>query len=385
MNLSSLKNLPNFNIVFVIDSLEVGGAESQLVMLASELHNRGYHCEVFALRAEGTFLDTLEMQGIPVNSGGFSKTKDRIAMLKGIWYLWHCIRKNRPCVVHTYLPLSNFIGSIVARVAGASVVITSRRGLGKHQDKESRWKYFDRISNTLSTKITVNSLAVAKDTIHRDGVDNKKIACIYNGLDFSRFDLPANLRELMRNKLGLSQSDFAWVKVANLVDYKGHVDLIQAFVKLPKNNTTRLFLVGRDRGVLSELKVMVETLGVADRVAFLGDRRDVPELLTAMDGFVMASHTEGFSNAILEAMATGLPIVATTVGGNAEALQDGELGMLVESHNPMALANAMLVMMKNEKLRIELSRVAKQTIQEKYSIVAMVASYLQLYNHRLVR
>ena len=379
MNLFSQKRQSRFNIVFVIDSLVVGGAESQLVMLARELHKRGYLCEVFALRAEGALLATLETLGIPVSNGNFSMGKDRLTLLLGVWSLWRCIFRNRPCVVHSYLPLSNFISSIVARLAGASVVITARRGLGIHQEMESRWKYFDRISNALSSAITVNSKAVEEDTITRDGVDRGKLRCIYNGLDLSRFNISASKSELMRLKLGLTPTDFAWVMVASLIDYKGHMDLLRAFAEFSNSTSTRLFLVGRDRGAQSNIEVMISELGIADRVILLGDRSDVPDILSAMNAYVMASHTEGFSNAILEAMAAGLPIVATTVGGNAEALQDGELGLLVEPHNHIALASAMHKIMNNQELRQKLSIAAALNVRRKYSVESMVNSYLELY------
>ena len=307
MNLFFRKKQSSLNIVFVIDSLVAGGAESQMVMLARELHKLGYNCEVFALRAEGALLASLESLNIRVSNGNFSRNKDRLALLRGVWSLWLCIFRNRPCVVHCYLPLSNFIGSVTARLAGASVVVTSRRGLGIHQEMESRWKYFDRISNALSSMISANSNAVKNDTVSRDGVVSKKIVCIYNGLDLSRFNLPTKTRESMRLKLGLSPLDFAWVKVANLANYKGHSDLLKAFASISCNSFTRLLLVGRDLGVQQSLETMVTNLGIEDRVVFLGGRSDVPEILSAMDGCVMASHSEGFSNAILEAMAAGLP------------------------------------------------------------------------------
>ena len=385
MNLFSQKRQLRFNIVFVIDSLVVGGAESQLLLLAGELHKRGYICEVFALRAEGALLATFETLGILVIHGSFSVERDRLALLRGVWRLWRCIFQNRPCVVHSYLPLSNFIGSIVARLAGASIVITARRGLGIHQEMESRWKYFDRISNALSSAITVNSKAVEEDTIARDGVDRGKLRCIYNGLDSSIFNIPACKHEQMRLKLGLTPTDFGWVMVANLIDYKGHMDLLHAFAEFSNSYSARLFLVGRDRGAQSSIEIGISDLGLGDRVVLLGNRSDVPEILSAMDGYVMASHTEGFSNAILEAMAAGLPIVATTVGGNAEALQDGELGMLVAPHNYVALANAMRKIMNNQELRQKLSIASALTVRGKYSVEAMVNSYLELYRRELKR
>ncbi len=385
MSMFSQKKQLNFNIILIIDSLEVGGAESQLTMLALELHKRGYHCEVFALRAEGAFLEILKFNGIPVINGKLSKEKDRLVLFKGIWNLWRSIYKNRPCVVHTYLPLSNLIGSITARLAGASVVITSRRALGMHQEMEPRWKYFDRISNALSSKITVNSMVVRSDTISRDSVDGNKIICIYNGLDLSRFDLSQKIRESMRLNLGLTRSDFAWAKVANLVGRKGHNNLFQAFAKINVNHKARLFLVGYDHGMQHILETLATNLGISDRVTFLGGRSDVPEILSAMDGYVAASHNEGFSNAILEAMASGLPTVATNVGGNAEALQHGRIGFVVEPNDPEALSSAMEKIMSNQDLRQNFSDGVKQSIREKYSVDLMVSSYLELYRSELER
>jgi glycosyltransferase involved in cell wall biosynthesis len=385
MSMFSQKSQLKFNIVLVIDTLGVGGAESQLAMLAVELHKRGYHCEVFALRAEGAFLAILESLGIPVSNGKFSKKKDRLAFLRGVWNLWRSIYRNRPCVVHTYLPLSNFIGSITARLAGASVVITSRRALGMHQEMESRWKYFDRISNSLSNMISVNSKVVGNDTIRRDGVDSNKLVCIYNGVDLSRFNFPSEMRESMRFKLGVSTSDFAWVKVANLANRKGHVSLLQAFSEITNNYKVRLFLVGFDHGIQPSLETLTANLGIADRVAFLGGRSDVPEILSAMDGYVAASDNEGFSNAILEAMASGLPIVATNVGGNAEALQEGKIGIVVDPRDPAALSSAMKKIMDNQGLRQKFSAAGEHSAREKYSVDAMVSSYLELYRRELER
>jgi glycosyltransferase involved in cell wall biosynthesis len=385
MSMFSQKKLINYKIVFIIDTLGVGGAESQLVMLAVELHKRGYDCVVFALRAEGKFIETLESFGIPVINGNINKEKDRLALLRGILYLWRLIYKNRPCVVHAYLPLSNLLGSITARLAGASVVITSRRALGMHQEMETRWKYFDRISNALSSMISVNSIVVRNDTISRDGVDSNKLVCIYNGLDLSRFDLPSEMRYSMRLKLGLLETDFAWVKVANLSNRKGHVNLLQAFSKIYSNYKVRLFLVGFDHGIQQSLETITSKLGISDRVTFLGGRSDVPEILSAMDGYVAASHNEGFSNAILEAMASGLPIVATNVGGNAEALQEGQIGIVVEPNNPEALCSAMREIMNNKELCLKFSAAGKKSIREKYSVDAMVSSYLELYLREVER
>ncbi len=183
----------------------------------------------------------------------------------------------------------------------------------------------------------------------------------------------------MRAELGVESNEFLWVKVANLIPYKGHADLLQAFSKA-HDKTSRLVLVGEDRGMQNTLWEQAQQLGLGERVMFLGRRSDIPQLLAAMDGYIMASHEEGFSNAILEAMAAGLPIIATDVGGNREALQDGKLGMIIPAHDPSAMSDAMNLLMNDEKLRTRFSHDAACAAQKQYSIEAMVTAYLRLYS-----
>lgn len=352
-----------------------------MAMLVLNLAKRGHESHVFALQPEGPLCKVLSDAGIAVHDGGYpfsgSTPQKLILLLRAFFRLWWLAIKLRPNVVHAYLPFTNFMGAVVGRAALIPVVISSRRGLGTHQDRHPGWKWFDRIANSLSTRITVNSRAVAEDTVRRDGVQPEKLVCIYNGLDCARFQVAAGTRARIRDELGVLEGEFLWVKVANLIPYKGHADLLRAFSGLPAYG--KLALVGEDRGIQAALEAQARELGIIDRVIFLGLRRDIPELLSAMDGYVMASHEEGFSNAILEAMAAGLPIVATDVGGNREALQDGKLGLIVSAHNPDALSRAMSELMADRELRARFSGQVARAAKELYSIDAMVDAHLKLY------
>ncbi|MBX3655507.1 MAG: glycosyltransferase [Ramlibacter sp.] len=382
MSLSFRGKSNNLKIFYVIGSLEIGGAESQMSMLSLALIGRGHHCEVFALNANGPLSSMLREAGIVVHDGNFpyagTTLKKMVSLILVLAKLWlHAIRI-RPDVMHAYLPLTNFIGAIAGKAACVPVIITSRRGLGNHQDRNPGWKWFDRIANKFSTKVTVNSQAVAEDVIKRDAIDSRKIACIHNGLNFERFRIEPGIRAQMRLKLDVSSEVFLWVKVANLIPYKGHSDLLKAFAILA-NKSTKLILIGENRGIQKILQEQAQNLGIRERVTFLGQRSDIPQLLSAMDGYVMASHEEGFSNAILEAMAVGLPIVATSVGGNNEALQGGKLGVLVPVSNPVAMADAMNRLMIDVSYRAQISRDARRAVNEQYSVDAMVNSHINLY------
>ena len=192
----------------------------------------------------------------------------------------------------------------------------------RHQDRHPAWKQLDRIANAWSDVITANSRAVAGDTEARDGYDASRIIVIPNGVDFTGIDEACGHRDEARNRLGLSKTDIAIAMVANLIPYKGHRELIEAFARIAADDhRLKLFLIGEDRGIAGDLIRDARRLGVESRIILMGQRNDVPTLLSAMDVGVMSSHEEGFSNALLEKLAVGLPVVATNVGGNPEALE----------------------------------------------------------------
>ncbi len=370
-------------ILYVIGSLELGGTESQMVMLMRQLKRRDYCCELFALQAKGPFREILQRDGITIHDGGYQasahKALKTFLLLRAQLRLWRLALRMQPDVLHTYLPLANFMGALAGRAASVKKIITSRRALGTYQDRHPYAKPLYRIANALSDCVTVNSAAVRQDVISRDGMAREKLVLIRNGLDLSRFAHSGSDRGALRANLQLGSNEIGIIKVGNLIPYKGHADLITAFKKvIDENRNVRLFLVGEDRGIQNDLERLAASLGVSDRVHFLGRRNDVPLLLMAMDLYVMASHEEGFSNALLEAMAAGLPIVATDVGGNREALGDGVAGILVPPHAALALALAINTLLADEAQRARLAAQAKARALQ-YNVAAMVDAHIALY------
>lgn len=372
------------SILYTIGSLHLGGCESQMTMLILECSRRGWHCELFALEAKGHFLEVLQKNDVVIYDGGYDSSagwwKKRFMLIRAFFRLCRIIRRTKPAVLHAYLPLTNFLGSLAGRISSAKRIIISYRALGTHQERHRIWKFFDRIADLFSHHITGNSQAVMNDMIARNGIKSHNFILIPNGLDISRFDNLSQKREPMRNVLGLSKNQIGIVMVANLIPYKGHVDLISALPKVfLSNSDMRIYLVGEDRGIRSNLEQLVEKHGMSDKVVFLGFRNDIPAILSAMDIYIMTSHEEGSSNALLEAMAAGLPIVATDVGGNKEALEDGRVGILVPPHNPNALASALKKLIANSAQRFYLGKQAMMSVRNRYSVVHMVNKYLSLY------
>ena len=371
-------------ILFVLGSLTLGGTETQLVLLASGLKARGWVVDVFPLEKSGVLVDQLERAGVRVLDGGYQHaTGTKIGRMARLIacearLFWHVLR-SRPDIVHGFLPLANFMAAVTGRVAFAPRIVTSKRALGNHQHRRPGWKWLDRVANALSHVVTANSKAVAADTNARDGYDIARIVVIPNGIDFSRLDQADRHRGETREQLGLSPTDIALGMVANLIPYKGHRELLEAFARIATSDSRpRLFLIGRDDGIGASLMAEAARLDIADRITLMGQRCDVPVLLSAMDLGVLASHEEGFSNALLEKLAVGLPVVATDVGGNPEALQDMPDCILVKPGDADDLARGLKEAISaganghNRKVR-------QRLVRDRYSVDAMIDAYQRLY------
>ena len=184
----------------------------------------------------------------------------------------------------------------------------------------------------------------------------------------------------LRKKTGFTQSHKVVTVVANLIPYKGHAELLDAAAAvLDQIPSSRFWLVGRDRGIEKYLKQKARELGILNRVIFAGERSDMPNILAASDILVLPSHEEGFSNVILEAMAAGLPLVATRVGGAQEAVLDGVTGWLVQPNRPKELATKIVDLLNNPKRSKEWGERGKERVKKEFGIEKMVEEHLMLY------
>jgi glycosyltransferase involved in cell wall biosynthesis len=370
-------------IVFAIGSLSTGGAESQLVTLARQLAAKGWGVSVFGLEAEGELSAVLKRAGIAIVAGGYDSkaplVRKLILLARAEWVLVRELLRRRPHVLHAFLPLTAFMAAVAGRLCRVPRIVIARRALGTHQDRHPWWRPVDRIAGWLAHAVTANAHAVAADIVLRDRIPAGRVAVIYNGIDTKPFVEARTKRAAMRAQLGLRDGEFAIACVANLIPYKGHADLLDAFtVFLNARPASCLFLIGSDRGVGNALRERAARLHIGRHVTFLGSRSDVAELLGAMDMAVLASHEEGLSNALLEYLAAGLPVVATDVGGNAEVLAGLTGCHLVAAHDPAALAQAMILASYTAGDETA-ARARIQSVAQRFSLGAMVTAHLRLY------
>jgi glycosyltransferase involved in cell wall biosynthesis len=257
--------------------------------------------------------------------------------------------------------------------------LMSRRSLNHYQERHVLLAAIERHLHKKTSALLGNSLAVVSDLVAETGTRNK-VGLIRNGIEISD-PISGEIRKAARKQWRLSRDTIVFAVVANLIPYKGHRDLFAAFGLIVNvlQRPWRLLLIGRDHGLGAELHKSAEEAGFADNVLWLGERTDVQDLLNIVDVTVMPSHEEGFSNSLIEAMARGLPAIATAVGGNVEAISHEVTGLLVPPRDPEALAEALFRLYEDPLLRQRLGVSARARAVSEFSIDDCVGRYLNLY------
>ena len=361
-----------FRLLVVVTTLGLGGTERHLAAVLPELAARGARIRVVALRPDREMADVLAGRGIAVHT--VRSGRGRLGPVAGFFaVLWHALAF-RPHAAHFFLPEAYLVGGLATLVVGPNRRVMSRRGLNTYAAAHPRAAGIERWLHRRMDAVLGNSRAVC-DELAAEGAPAERIALIPNGVVTGPAGTP---REAVRARLGIAPDALVILCVANLLPYKGHADLIEAFARaraaLPN---AVLVLAGRDDGLGVAVMAQAEARAVIDHVRILGPRDDVPDLIGAADLFALASHEEGAPNAVIEAMAAGLPAVLTAVGGTPETI--GAAGLLVPPHDPAALAEALVRLGSDTALRAALGRSAAARAAERFSLEACVARYVALY------
>ena len=311
----------------------------------------------------------------------------RLARLQLIFFqlVWH-LAKHKPRLVHYFLPASYLLGLPATFIAHAlnafagplPLRVMSRRSLNRYQRKYRLLGKLERLLHTSCSTVIGNSRAVLAE-LQAEGVKADRLELIYNGIELPL--APSADRRSLRASLGLADDVIVITQVANLIPYKGHADLLEAFskVRAAVSMEVLLCLVGRDDGIGPALQRKARTLGIDDGIRWLGARRDVLAIFGASEIGVLSSHEEGFSNAVLEGMSMGLPMVVTRVGGNPEAITDGETGLVVEPRDPESLAGALTRLIVDPALRQRLGESARKRVEVHFGLERCVADYERVY------
>jgi glycosyltransferase involved in cell wall biosynthesis len=356
-------------IAFCITDLDPGGAERALVQLVTRLDRARWEPAVFCLAGRGALADELSAAGVPVVCLGASHWTG----VGAVWRLCRELRRFRPTLLQTFLFHANLAGRLAGRLAGVLTIVSGIRVA----EKRSRvYLWLDRWTNWLVATNVCVSQAVADFSIAEGGLSRRKIVVIHNGVDVARF---AGARPAELSALGIPERSRTLLTIGRLDRQKGLLDLIEAAGVVVQKHPDAHFLLVGEGPERAALERAVRERGLAARVHFAGWRADVPELLSAGCALVLTSHWEGLPNVILEAMAAGMPVVASRVEGTAELVIDGQTGRLVPSRSPELLAAALEALLNDSQGAAAMGRAGRERAAAEFTWEATVARYDALY------
>jgi len=359
-------------ILHVVESLERGGLERVVISLAVAQHRAGHTVEVNCLFREGLLAGELRAAGITVRCAEKRSGIDLAALRR----LRAHAREMRASLVHSHNAVSNYYSAAAVLGTGMTLVNT-RHGMGA--GAAARKERFYRMSLRRTAAVAAVCDA-ARHAFLRDGLaPASKLRVVRNGIELGGLD-PAASQVAARDRLGLGAGAFVVGTVGRLNPAKNHARLVESFAILHASHPgSRLVIIGGG-ALRAALEKQVEELDLGPAVLFAGDRGDVPDLLPAFDVFALTSDTEGYSVALLEAGAAGLPCVVSDVGGNAEIVHDGATGIVVRNATPGDFAEAFGRLASAPDLRRSMGGAARRWVELEGSVAAMVRAYDEFYS-----
>jgi sugar transferase (PEP-CTERM/EpsH1 system associated) len=373
-------------VAHVIDRLSVGGMENGVVNLINNAPPERYRHAIVCLRSFDSFRERLTAPGVEVTAIGKSLGKD-----PGFYFkLWRELRRLDPAIVHTRnLPAVDC--AVVAAAAGVRGRVHGEHGkdILEATGKNRKYNMLRRAVSPLVHRYIAVSREIESWLSDTVGIPAGKIRQIYNGVDSVKF-APASAGRESLPAPGFAAADSIVVgTVGRMEAIKDQLTLARAFVRLAAlapelAPRLRLAMIG-DGGLREPARQILAEAGLAERAWLPGERGDIAPLLRGLDVFALPSRYEGISNTIIEAMATGLPVVATRVGGNAELVVEGKTGALVPPENPDAMAAALYSYVAARELRVNHGAAGRASVEARFSMQAMVDGYLAVYDQVLAR
>lgn len=365
----------SLDIAHVVENLERGGLERMVIDLALAQRAAGHRPRVACLFAPGALADELRSQGVEV----FACHKTAGLDLGALRRLRAWLRAVPGTVVHTHNANAHYHSVAASAGLPVSRLINTRHGMGAAQPR-SRGEWLYRRS-MWRTDVVAAVCEAARVRFADQGVRPRaRLLAVPNGIRVETFAAAnAERRAALRNVLGLAPGTRIIGTVGRLNPVKDQASLLQAFARVHAEATdTALVLVG-DGALRAELHALAGASGAGEAVHFLGDRGDVRQLLQGFDAFALSSRSEGYSMALLEACASGLPIVATDVGGNREIVVDGRNGLVVPAADATALADALLGLLRDPARARQLGAAGRDWALREASVQAMAVRYETLY------
>jgi glycosyltransferase involved in cell wall biosynthesis len=370
-------------VLYVIDQIrQLGGAERTLMEIVRRLPADRFRCSIVTFQIDAR-LEALKRLACPLYVLPLRRTYDLNAVAMG-FRLRRLIRQKEVSIVHTFFESSDLWAAPIAKLSGCPIVISSRRDMGILRRRKHDLVY--PIVNNIFDKVLAVSDAVRSYCVNHDHLRPERVETLWNGIDLGEFEVSNLASSDARKHIGLSSGAPVVSTVANIRYVKGIDVLLRAAARVCREFPEAIFLVVggvSEPEIYAELRKMVELLQLGDNVRFLGGLSNSYQVLRASDVFCLPSRSEGFSNALVEAMACELPCVATRVGGNGEALTDSVSGFLIPSEDDETMANRILCLLRDPKTARTMGKSARETVEQRFSMTTMMSRLVNVYEAQL--
>lgn len=369
-------NTPAPRVMYLAHTLAVGGAEEMILNLVRYLPPQ-FERAMVCIGEPGPIGREVEKTGVAFHALGLSPGVRRpfdLLRLQAFIAEW------QPTIVHTFLLTASLYGRLAALLARVPVVIGTEVNI--YERKRPLHRFAERWLLRHTDAVVASAESVRTFYLDQISADPDKVVVIYNAVDWSQLETTTSRLE-MRTALGVPLDAPVAGIIARLTEQKAHRILFDALAARPELRTTHLVVVG-DGELREELRGRAEQLGIAARVRFAGARRDLGNVLNAIDMFVMPSLWEGLPLALVLAMGAGLPVVASRVAGIPEVVKDGVSGLLVDPGNSAQLADAMSRLVADDKLRVQLGQQARAFVEPRFGADRFVAETTALYDRLMM-
>lgn len=359
-----------FKIAYLVGHLRVGGTQRHLVEVFSRLDRTRFAPQVYCLKRQGELVDDIERLGVKVVDLAIGRSIVTPKTLLRLIKFARRLRQEEVSLLHCYLPRANLLGAVAGKIAGVPTVLISKRSLEPSTN-------IIRLADVWADAVLANSRQVWRHAVEVEKCRPDKLRLLVNGIDIERY------RNASGN--GLHHQGPVVGTVLRLEPIKGPKVFIESAKRILDEMPEARFVIVGDGSTRAELERLGRSLGLGDRIRYLGERDDVEAILPSFSLFILPSLVEGMSMALLEAMAAARPIVATAVGGNLDLIRDGENGLLVPPGNPEAMARAAVQLLKNPASAKRLGQAAQTVVVNHHSADSMVRRLEEIYNELLQR
>ncbi len=358
-------------VCHVITGFDDGGAERVLLNTVRRLDRTRFDPLIVSLRGRGPLSDEADQTGVRTIHLGMGRRPGPAT----IWRLARLFRSEAVTVVHAYLYDASIASRIAGRLAKVPIVLTSTRAPLEYLPRFAWW--LDRVTSRWCRRIVAVSQHTADTIVRVEGMPKERIVVIPNGVDVARFTPRDSVQA--RSYWGLDNAAFVVASIGRLVEQKAHRDLFKALALARTVVPSLRCLIAGDGPLRRTLEADAHRLGVGTACRFLGNVPNVESVLAAADVTVLSSRFEGMPNVVLEAMAMGCPVIATSVGGSTELVRNGETGFLVPPGDTTAIAEAMISIASSAERRTHFRARSREVAVTCHGIDKMIRSVEKLY------